>query len=80
MALSAERHEKNTVQPLLGTTYINSGGIVTLLCNGQTVYVRSLREKCNVEYIGCFFSCLTEKCRTDALVSSYWLLPLGSFV
>jgi len=35
MALSAERHEKKTVQPLLGTTYSNTGGVVTLLCNGQ---------------------------------------------
>jgi len=34
--LSAERHEKITVQPLLGTRYNISGGIVALVSRGQT--------------------------------------------
>jgi len=80
MALSAERHEKKNVQPLFGTAY--SGGIVTLLCNGQIdrLCKEYVKKKCNVENTGFFFSCLADKCRTDALVSSYWLLPMGSFV
>jgi hypothetical protein len=38
----------------------------------RTGYIKSMREKCDVENIGCFFSCLNDKCRTDTLVSSYW--------
>lgn len=72
MALSAERHDKKTVHPLLGTTYSTSGGIVTLLCKGQTD--RLCKQSARKMWL------LTDKCRTDTLVSSYWLLPLGSFV